>query len=147
MSFFPYVAGEVAPLFVAPATVTLPADATVNGLVIDDTGAGRTGQLFLINDHNGSPIMGVGAAGGPKVFGDDVSAGQGVFGPFVTLDGPNIALFWSGSGQRIFSGTGAPAGALAGSNIGDVYFRQDTPSTANQRIYIKTGTAAWTGVV
>ena len=46
------------------------------------------------------------------------------------------------------SGTGAPAiqGAL-----GDLYIRTDTPSTANQRIYVCTtagaaGAAVWTGI-
>lgn len=41
-------------------------------------------------------------------------------------------------------GTGAPSNSN-GSN-GDFYFRQDTPGTANQRIYVKSA-GTWTGVV
>ena len=42
-------------------------------------------------------------------------------------------------------GSGAPATGLGA--IGDYYFRTDTPGTANQRIYVKTAAATWTGVV
>ena len=43
-----------------------------------------------------------------------------------------------------YGGTGAPAPTL-GKN-GDIYFRDDTPGTANQRIYVKSA-GSWTGVV
>lgn len=42
-------------------------------------------------------------------------------------------------------GVGAPATGLGA--IGDMYFRADTPGTANQRIYIKTAAAVWTALV
>lgn len=42
-------------------------------------------------------------------------------------------------GEKWFSGAGAPAGALAGSIIGDWYLR-----TSNGDVYEKTGAAAWT---
>lgn len=45
----------------------------------------------------------------------------------------------------VYSGSGAPAGTLGA--IGDVYFRTDTPTVANQRQYVKTGASAWTGVI
>src|SRR6266704_920203 len=39
--------------------------------------------------------------------------------------------------SSMYSGSGAPGTGLGA--IGDYYFRSDTPSTANQRIYVKTG--------
>ena len=48
-------------------------------------------------------------------------------------------------GGSLWSGSGAPATGLG--SIGDYYFRTDTPSTANQRIYVKTAAAVWTGIV
>jgi hypothetical protein len=43
-----------------------------------------------------------------------------------------------------FSGSGVPASSL-GAN-GDYYFRTDTPSVANQRIYVKSA-GAWLGIL
>jgi Pectate lyase superfamily protein len=43
-----------------------------------------------------------------------------------------------------YSGSGAPSGTL-GAN-GDYYFRSDTPSITNQRIYVKAA-GTWTGIV
>ena len=47
------------------------------------------------------------------------------------------------SAATLKSGSGAPA---AGGNSGDIYFRTDTPGTANQRIYINNA-GTWTGIV
>lgn len=53
----------------------------------------------------------------------------------------------------IMSGSGAPSnptGVSTGPTAGDLYFRTDTPGTANQRIYICTvggGTPTWVGIV
>lgn len=47
------------------------------------------------------------------------------------------------TGATISSGSGAPSGSAT---TGDIYFRTDTPTVANQRIYIYTG-SAWTGIV
>jgi len=49
------------------------------------------------------------------------------------------------AGPAHWGGTGAPATGLGA--VGDYYFRSDTPSTANQRIYVKTAAAVWTGIV
>jgi len=46
--------------------------------------------------------------------------------------------------SNLYSVTGAPAGALG--VVGDFAFRIDTPSTANQRLYVKTAAAVWTGI-
>lgn len=49
------------------------------------------------------------------------------------------------AGPRQWGGTGAPATGLGA--VGDYYFRSDTPGTANQRIYVKTAAAVWTGIL
>jgi hypothetical protein len=46
--------------------------------------------------------------------------------------------------STIMSGSGVPANAIG--NDGDFYFRQDTPATANQRIYVHSA-GAWVGIV
>lgn len=50
-----------------------------------------------------------------------------------------------GAGCHIWSGSGAPN--ISGSVAGDIYFRTDTASTANQRIYIATASNTWSGIV
>jgi hypothetical protein len=45
---------------------------------------------------------------------------------------------------RLFAGSGAPNNSN-GAN-GDYYLRSDTPSTGNQRLYVRSG-GAWTGIV
>lgn len=49
------------------------------------------------------------------------------------------------AGPRLLGGVGAPSTGLG--NVGDYYFRSDTPSTSLQRIYVKTAAATWTGIV
>jgi hypothetical protein len=46
--------------------------------------------------------------------------------------------------STIYSGTGAPSRALG--VAGDFYFRQDTPGTANQRLYVNNS-GTWAGVI
>ncbi len=53
--------------------------------------------------------------------------------------------FSSVTGGRLWSGSGAPD--VADSVAGDFYFRTDTPTTANQRIYVATAANTWTGIV
>ena len=51
-----------------------------------------------------------------------------------------------GSGASvIYSGSGAPN--IAAAPAGSYYFRTDTPSVANQRIYVATATNTWTGIL
>ena len=56
----------------------------------------------------------------------------------------------TGAGARWYSGTGAPGSSTVGTAaVGDLYFRRDTPSTANQRLYICTvagSPGTWSGV-
>jgi hypothetical protein len=48
-------------------------------------------------------------------------------------------------GTRLWSGSGAPN--ISASAAGDFYLRTDTPTTANQRLYVATAVNAWTGIV
>jgi parallel beta-helix repeat protein len=50
----------------------------------------------------------------------------------------------STAGGHLWSGSGVPN--IAASVAGDFYFRTDTPSTANQRIYIATAANTWTAL-
>lgn len=45
---------------------------------------------------------------------------------------------------KVYQGSGVPSNTM-GAN-GDVYFRTDTPGTANQRMYIRSA-GTWTGIV
>jgi len=62
---------------------------------------------------------------------------------FQTQVNPNTPI---GTAQTnvLYAGSGAPPNAQG--NIGDFYFRTDTPATINQRLYIRN-TAAWIGIV
>jgi hypothetical protein len=62
-----------------------------------------------------------------------------VVGPF----SPSTPALAAQNGS-LFQGSGAPSNTNG--NNGDVYFRTDTPGTANQRIYIKSA-GAWVGIV
>lgn len=47
--------------------------------------------------------------------------------------------------QGLYSGVGAPAFQAS---EGDFYLRRDTPSTANQRVYVNTADGSnWTGIL
>lgn len=48
-------------------------------------------------------------------------------------------------GGHLYSGSGAPN--ITGSVAGDYYFRTDTPTTANQRVYVATAGNTWSGIV
>lgn len=48
-------------------------------------------------------------------------------------------------GSHLYSGSGAPN--ITGSIAGDFYLRLDTPSTANQRLYVATAANTWTGIL
>lgn len=63
----------------------------------------------------------------------------------ITLSAPLNPSVPGGGTQTgaIYQGFGVPANANG--NNGDVYFRTDTPGTANQRLYIKSA-GSWTGI-
>jgi hypothetical protein len=79
----------------------------------------------------------------PAEVADSIMAVQASLMPGGTLTGALSNGVTMGAHQ--YSGTGAPATGLG--VVGDYYFRTDTPSTANQRIYVKTAAAVWTGIV
>lgn len=65
----------------------------------------------------------------------------------IDLSGGRFALPTDGLSVQtgaMFQGSGVPSNSNG--NNGDVYFRTDTPGTANQRIYIKSA-GTWTGIV
>jgi hypothetical protein len=63
----------------------------------------------------------------------------------VNADGGVLHGNGTGLGGAFYSGTGAPVGTLGVS--GDLYHRTDTPAVANQRIYVKTASTTWTGIL
>jgi hypothetical protein len=65
--------------------------------------------------------------------------------PPISNPGPVSPGNGTTTGAKLFSGSGAPATGMGA--VGDYYFRSDTPATANQRIYVKTAAAVWTGIV
>jgi len=71
--------------------------------------------------------------------GGNVVGNQGVFSAGIRSGNGTVA-----SANRIWEGTGAPGAGLGAD--GDFYFRNDTPGTANQRIYVRSA-GAWVGIV
>jgi hypothetical protein len=49
-----------------------------------------------------------------------------------------------GYAGALYTGAGAPVAGQG--NNGDYYFRQDTPGTVNQRVYVKSA-GAWVGII
>lgn len=100
-----------------------PGDGTIRGLFMD------SGSTFL---------------NGPVIVSGISSGFAPVLASAVTLVNPTGTLTLNAT---LTSGSGAPT---ASGTKGDIYFRTDTPTTANQRIYINssatTGTT-WTGIV
>ena len=116
----------------------------VNGLQFVQ--GGSTGQIQM--DAAGNLYLQTGAAndgvflrpGGQGSNNNMAIVGPGTAAAFQlqTFDGGGVAR------SSIFTGTGVPAAGL-GAN-GDWYIRQDTPGTANQRLYVKSA-GAWTGIL
>jgi hypothetical protein len=112
---------------------TVPVSTIGRGLGVDPS----DGSVNLF----GLPTAGVGiSVNGSKQFGVSqnvcqilpiLQAGAGVELGFVNV-------------STLTSGSGAPSNAN-GAN-GDYYFRQDTPGTVNQRLYVKSA-GAWVGII
>lgn len=90
------------------------------------------------------PLSGQGPAGpqGPQGANSTVPGPQGEVGPTGPQGDPGPQGTAGLNGERWFSGTGAPAGNLAGSLVGDWYLRTDTGD-----VYEKTGASAWTNTL
>lgn len=80
-------------------------------------------------------------AAGNATIGGSVSATSGSFAGGVSTG--NVAF--TAPGTTLRSGSGAPGTGMG--NVGDFYFRTDTPGTANQRLYVKTGASVWTAIL
>ena len=90
--------------------------------------AGSTGNLLLTDKPGGTANFRV-LRGAMKMLAGGIYPSNGA----------------GAAGAGIWSGSGAPTG-VTGAASGDVYFRTDTPGTANQRIYIYNG-STWTGIL
>ena len=94
-------------------------------------------------------IIGDAALGSGGFYGDSFTATNLLSAAF-KVQTPEIVSSLTGGG-RIFSGSGAPVTPNSQNPVaGDIYFRTDTPATANQRIYICTvggATPTWAGIV
>lgn len=83
-----------------------------------------SGQMVGNGSWSGDPIANLNIFGGPVVFGNT----NGV----------------TGNGPGMWGGTGVPLSSVG--NVGDYYFRSDTPTTSGQTIYIKTATSTWSAL-
>jgi len=142
----------------ATAPSTLLTDSTLTtGLVIKQgAGAPATQVPFRIVDSDATTILEVTNAGHLAGYGIRLGAANGVFTSSVSLDGSlNITCLrlpdgTSTTGIKIYLGSGVPSGTTVNpGRVGDLYMRSDTPSIANQRIYMCTvaGTpGTWVGI-
>lgn len=90
---------------------------------------------------------------GPNFLDLNTASGTWGSGPWQTTSGGGtvIAPPAAAGGNNISQGSGAPSAPNGNAPAaGDIWFRTDTPGTANQRIYICTaggGTPTWSGIV
>ena len=98
---------------------------------------------FDVLDHD-HPTNGVLFRQGGTVASDTNHTAMRIFSSGVTaLEG--FVLAREGvTGPRIWGGSGAPSFSAT---AGDYFFRSDTPSTSNQRLYVCTGGSSWTGIL
>lgn len=128
-----------------PYTTTVPAltYAHAAGDAVDSTPPAAAKTNMSLNPHNGQfslPNLPVLIAPGSKLY---LGSQLDTFiersnGVTRTNGGLRIQL-----GTTITSGSGAPT---ASGTAGDIYIRTDTPTVANQRIYMCAGTTTWNGI-
>jgi hypothetical protein len=132
-----------------PSTL-LTGDGPAIGIKVKQ-GSGSTRKFLEIKNHSGTVVSDIDNSGNIRSFGGKIGAASGVFNTPTCLDATqNPPCLSIEGGARIWGGTGAPASGTVGTGrLGDLYLRRDTPSTANQRLYICTtaGTpGTWTGI-
>lgn len=135
--------GTARPYSTPLATVTTKAHAAGSVVVATPTATSRA--LMYLNASNGHfhlPDVPVLVAPGDKLYlGDQLDT-------YIERTGAAVARssapFQVQTGATLRSGSGAP---IASGTAGDYYFRTDTPSTANQRIYVCTGGTAWLALI
>lgn len=114
-------------------------------------GSGGSGNSLGLNDTSspGNQVWVTNAGGAFKFINTAFSASMGQ----VNQDGTwTMNAVGSSSGGRIFGPLSGAPGLPNGiqPSTGDFYFRKDTPSTANQRLYVCTaggGTPTWVGIL
>lgn len=100
-------------------------------------------------DSQGNLRLRVNAAGVLATQGQDIFLNNGTATTLARLSSsagyiqPGTS---AGPGGHIFSGTGVP-GTVSGSAAGDIFIRTDTPTVANQRLYVATAANTWTGIL
>jgi hypothetical protein len=138
--------------------LTGPTNAEIAGgltLVRLNAGSGQTKAILSVRDSSGSERFALSSGGTPLAKGVAFAAQTGGGTNTAAIDGATGAVQFgqsTGYGGREWSGSGTPTtpgGALT-YNLGDRYWRTDTPTVANQRLYVVTtaGTSpTWTGVL
>lgn len=120
-------------------------DEALSGLKIQATlgmtDPARSGaaDMFVCTDFAGAPIFSIPVAGGPSVYGDFLSARNGVFNLGLGLDGTSTPeSLRLPSGNRLWSGDGVPGAIITGgiASVGDMYL--NTLPTANDWWYTCT---------
>lgn len=143
------------------ATIASGSVATTNGqTMVDPNAANVTGlriNAHLAQSKNttewydgiGNLRLRVNPAGNLVTQGTDFFAGNGSGTTLARISGtagyvqPGTT---NGLGGKLYSGSGVPS-TVSGSAAGDFFFRTDTPSTANQRIYVATAANTWTALI
>jgi hypothetical protein len=144
-------------------------NASGTGLLIQYGASAPNGQAAIqVLDTDGTPLMQIPktATGGNVTFtGIKVGAvALSYTAPPANFDGtqnpPCLSLPDGTQGRNyaptatnftnFWSGTGAPSASTVGlANVGDIYYRRDTPGVANQNVYICTVAGApgtWSGI-
>jgi len=97
-----------------------------------------------------SSLIGGATGGAPSAPGMPSFTSNGIVtgGQLVSQNGMTLMTNYGAGATHFYCGTGVPTGAnVPGNGVnGDYYFRNDTPGTANQRIYVKSA-GAWVGIV
>lgn len=141
--------------------ITGPTNAEVSGgltLMRLNAGSGQTKQILQAYDTSGTNRLSITAAAQMILNGSAINMQQsGVGSARIDSTGyiqPGVSTTAgagaTAGGAKIYSGSGSPSGLVG--TLGDIYFRTDTPSTSNQRVYICTvagaaGAATWTGIL
>lgn len=141
----------------APSTLLTDTSTTTGLLIKQGSGAPATQVPIRVIDSDAATLWEVMNGGHVACYGMRMGAANGVFSSGVWLNGqgsiPCLQLpdGTSTNGIKIYMGSGVPSGTTVNTGrVGDMYLRIDTPSTANQRIYMCTtaGTpGTWTGIV
>jgi hypothetical protein len=101
---------------------------------------GLAAQTSIGYSGTGQASVTFGTAGDTRIY--RPSAGIAAVGGGLQIGTPASI---TASGSRLFSGSGAPN--IAASIAGDIYFRTDTPTITNQRVYVATAANTWTGIL